>query len=67
MYASPVAADGHLYLVTLGGKVATIAAGEKPEVLWRGDFAERIVASPAIADDTLYIRTATKVFAFRKK
>lgn len=67
MYASPVAADGRIYLVTLTGKAATIAAGEKPEVLWRGDFAERIAASPAIADDTLYVRTATRLFAFRKK
>ena len=67
MYASPVAADGRIYFVTLNGKAATIAAGENPEVLWRGDIAERVAATPAIVDNTLYVRTATKLFAFRKK
>ena len=67
MYASPVAADGRIYFVTLNGKAATIAAGENPEVLWRGDFAERVAATPAIVDNTLYVRTATKLFAFQKK
>ena len=64
-YASPVAADGHIYLVNLDGKAATLAAGPKPEVLWRADFHERIAATPALADDTLYVRTATKLFAFK--
>ena len=64
-YASPVAADGHIYLVSLTGKAATITAGDKPEVLWKGDFAERIAATPAIADNTLYVRTDSKLFAFK--
>lgn len=64
-YASPVAADGRVYLVNLNGKVATLAAGDKPDVLWRGDFGERIAATPAIADDTLYVRTASRLFAFK--
>ncbi len=65
-YASPVAADGHIYLVNLDGKAATLAAGAKPDVLWRADFKERIAATPAIADDTLYIRTDSKLFAFKQ-
>ncbi len=65
-YASPVAADGRIYLINLDGKAATIAAGDKPEVLWRGDFAERVAATPAIADDTLYVRTESKLFAFKQ-
>jgi outer membrane protein assembly factor BamB len=66
-YASPVAADGRIYLVNLDGKAATLTAGPKPEVLWRADFHERIAATPAIADDTLYVRTATKLFAFKER
>jgi outer membrane protein assembly factor BamB len=66
-YASPVAADGRIYLVNLDGKAATLAAGPKPEVLWRADFHERISATPAIVDDTLYVRTETKLFAFKER
>lgn len=65
VYASPVAADGRIYFINLDGKAATIAAGAKPEVLWRADFQERAAATPAIADDTLYIRTDSKLFAFK--
>lgn len=64
-YASPVAADGHIYLVSLDGKAATIAAGDKPDVLWQADFGERIAATPAIVDNTLYVRTDSKLFAFK--
>jgi outer membrane protein assembly factor BamB len=64
-YASPVAANGYIYLVSLNGKVATVASGENPEVVWRADFGERIAATPAIVDDTLYVRTESKLFAFK--
>jgi hypothetical protein len=65
-YASPVAANGHIYLVNLDGKAATLAAGDEPRVVWRADFGERIAATPAIVEDTLYLRTATKLFAFKE-
>jgi outer membrane protein assembly factor BamB len=66
LYASPVAANGHIYLISLAGKAATLAAGDKPAVVSTADFGERIAATPAIAGDTLYVRTATKLFAFRE-
>lgn len=65
-YASPVAANGHIYLVNLSGKAATITAGDKAEVIWQSDFGERIAATPAIVDNTLYVRTDTKLFAFKQ-
>ena len=66
-YASPVAANGFIYLVNLTGKAATLTAGDKPEVVWRADFGERTAATPAIVDDTLYVRTETKLFAFKMR
>jgi len=57
--------DGRIYLINLDGKAATLAAGPKAEVLGRADFKERIAATPAIVDDTLYVRTETKLFAFK--
>jgi len=64
-YASPVAADGRIYLASKDGKVTVIkAGGEKPEILHQADFGERIFATPALVGDRLYLRTATRLYAF---
>jgi len=64
-YASPVAADGRIYFVSLNGKVSVVAAGgDKPVVLRQADFHERICATPALVGKTLYLRTASALYAF---
>ena len=64
-YASPVAADGHLYFASLQGKLTVVnAGGDKPEVVHEADFGERISATPALVGDRLYLRTKTKLMAF---
>jgi len=64
-YASPVAADGRIFVSSLDGKMTVLKAGtEKPEVLRTIDFHERIGATPALAGDRIYVRTATKLYAF---
>jgi outer membrane protein assembly factor BamB len=64
-YASPVAADGRIYFVSLNGRVSVVAAGgEKPKVVRQADFHERICATPALVEKTLYLRTASALFAF---
>jgi outer membrane protein assembly factor BamB len=65
-YASPIAADGRIYLASLNGAITVYAAGDKPEVLGRADLGERMSATPAIADNKLYIRTANHLWAFGK-
>ena len=66
-YASPVAADGRIYLASVPGKLIVVkAGGTKPEVLHQADFGTRILATPALVDDTLYLRTATHLWAFGK-
>ncbi len=66
-YASPVAADGRIYLASLNGRVTVLAAGgELPKVLHRADFGERISATPAPVGNTIYVRTATALYAFGK-
>ena len=62
-YASPVAADGRIYFASVSGVLSVVAAGEKPEVLGRVDFKERLVATPAIVDNKLYVRTANHLWA----
>lgn len=69
-YASPVAANGHIYLTSLeDGTVTVLKAGSaKPEVIAKNPkLGERVAATPAIADDVLYIRTAKHLYAFAEK
>jgi outer membrane protein assembly factor BamB len=69
-YASPVAADGHIYFASLtDGAITVLAAGaKKPEVVAENPpLGERLSATPAIADDTLYVRTAGHLYAFATK
>jgi outer membrane protein assembly factor BamB len=64
-YASPVAADGRIYLFALNGKAIVLkAGGDKPEVLHTADFGERIAGTPALVEEMIYVRTQTKLYAF---
>jgi outer membrane protein assembly factor BamB len=64
-YASPVAADGRIYFVSLTGRVSMIeAGGQQPKILGHADFHERICATPALVDKTIYLRTASGLYAF---
>jgi outer membrane protein assembly factor BamB len=66
-YASPVAANGHLYLTSLDEGVVTVlkAGTARPEVVVKNPkLGERVAATPAIADDTLYVRTDKHLYAF---
>jgi outer membrane protein assembly factor BamB len=69
-YASPVAADGQIYLASLtDGAVTVLKAGAaQPEIVAENPpLGERMSATPAIADDTLYVRTAGHLWAFAKQ
>ncbi len=66
-YASPVAADGRIIVASIDGKVTVFAAGgDKPTILHRADFKERIAATPALVGNNIYIRTPTALYAFGK-
>jgi outer membrane protein assembly factor BamB len=67
VYASPVAADGHVYLCGLDKSLVVVKAGEFPERVCATKLDDRIAATPAIADDTLYVRTGKTLYAFAEK
>ncbi|MFQ5350753.1 MAG: PQQ-binding-like beta-propeller repeat protein [Thermoanaerobaculia bacterium] len=67
VYASPIAADGKLYIATRDGSVAVLAAGGDWEALQLNELGEEIYATPAIADDRLLVRTRASVYAFGKR
>jgi outer membrane protein assembly factor BamB len=65
-YASPVGADGRIYFISDPGKLTVVkAGGETPEILHQADFGERTFATPALVGDKLYLRTASKLYAFK--
>ncbi|MEX2318073.1 MAG: PQQ-binding-like beta-propeller repeat protein [Pirellulales bacterium] len=69
-YASPVAANGNIYFASLtDGAVTVLKAGTRaPQVVAENPpLGERVMATPAIADDTLYMRTAGHLYAFAEK
>ena len=61
--ASPVAADGHVYLLNEDGETVVLAAGPDARVVSRNALGERALASPAIAHGRVYIRTDQHLFA----
>jgi outer membrane protein assembly factor BamB len=63
-WASPIAADGKVYFASTRGNIAVIEAADTAKVLARNKLGERITATPAIADDKLYVRTASHLWAF---
>jgi outer membrane protein assembly factor BamB len=67
-YSSPVAANGHIYIASLDGTIAVIAAGEDaPDVVYSVKLAEGIRATPAISHDTLFVRSDKFLYAFVNK
>ncbi len=66
-YASPVAADGRLYVVSEEGKATVIQAGAQWQVLKVNDLRDGCKGTPAIADGKLYIRTYETLYCFAKQ
>ncbi len=61
--ASPVAADGHIYLLNEDGETVVLEAGPDARIVSRNPLGERALASPAIAHGRFYIRTDQHLWA----
>jgi outer membrane protein assembly factor BamB len=66
-YASPVAADGHIFFSTESGSVVIVAPGEDLTPKAVNVLGEEIYATPAFADGRLYVRTTSALWAFGTK
>ena len=64
--ASPVFADGKLYFASEDGDVFVVHAGPKFELLATNPMGEVLMATPAIAGGTVFIRGEHSVFAVRE-
>lgn len=64
-FASPVAADGKIFMVSESCKVTVLKAGAQWEVLGMNDLDEECWATPAIVGNSLIIRTRASLYSFR--
>jgi outer membrane protein assembly factor BamB len=64
--ASPVAGDGKVYFASEDGETIVIAAGRTPRILARNRLDARQLASPAIAQGRLFIRSDDVLYAIGK-
>ena len=65
-YASPIAGDGKIYVAGENGFIVVLKQGAKPQILSRNDLRDSIVATPAIAENGLYVRTLRHMYCFRQ-
>jgi hypothetical protein len=61
--ASPVAADGKLYFSSEDGDVMVVKAGAKYEFLSTNPMGEVMMATPAVSDGMLFVRTKDNLYA----
>ncbi len=60
-FASPVCGDGKIYLAGENGMIAVLKNDANYEELAVNDVGDNIVATPAIADGALFVRTRNKL------
>ncbi|HEV7396632.1 MAG TPA: PQQ-binding-like beta-propeller repeat protein, partial [Pyrinomonadaceae bacterium] len=63
-YASPVAADGKVFLANTEGKITVLKAGAEWEVLSVNEIGDEINATPALSDGRVYVRTRRALYCF---
>ena len=61
--ASLIASDGHIYAPAETGEVLVVKADRAYSVVARNDMGESVLATPAIANGVLYIRTSGHLYA----
>jgi len=65
--ASPVAADGKLYLASQDGEVFVVKAGRKYELLATNPMGQALMATPAISDGVLIVRSENYIYAIGQR
>ena len=61
--ASPIAADGRIYLSNEDGEMLVVAAGREFRLIASNSMGELLMATPALSDGVMYVRSAAAVFA----
>jgi outer membrane protein assembly factor BamB len=62
-YASPVGVGDRVLVGASRGTMFVLATGDELEIVARNEFDEGIYATPAVVDNTMYLRTARHLWA----
>ena len=65
--ASPVAADGKIYLSNEDGEMLVVAAGKEFRHLATNSIGELLMATPALSEGIMYVRTSASLLAIGRK
>jgi outer membrane protein assembly factor BamB len=60
-FASPIAADGKIFIAGENGYIVVLKNGPDYDFLAKNDMGESIIGTPALADGRLFVRTRTKL------
>ena len=65
-FASPTAADGHIFFTSEAGAIVVVSPGGDLTPVAINNLAEDTYATPAFADGRIYVRTTSALYAFGK-
>ena len=65
--ASPVAADGKIYLSGEDGEMLVLEAGPRPRHIAKNSMGELLMATPALSDGVMYVRSSESLFAIGRR
>jgi outer membrane protein assembly factor BamB len=65
--ASPVLADGKIYITSEDGLTSVVKAGPKFELLAENKLDEYTLSSPAVSDGQIFLRTAKHLYCIGRK
>lgn len=65
--ASPVAADGRLYLASEDGDVFVVKAGRQYQLLSKNTMGQPLMATPALSQDMLILRGENAIYAIGER
>lgn len=66
-FSSPVAADGKIYAASDNGSVSVFRAADQLNILSRNDLGEQVIATPAISNGRIYVRSAKHLWCFESR
>jgi outer membrane protein assembly factor BamB len=64
-FASPVAGDQKIYMVSETGETFVLRSGREAAILARNNLDERIIASPAISNRNIFLRSDSSLFCIK--
>ena len=65
--ASPVAADGKIYVSSEDGEIFVLGAGSAFKRIATNSMGELLMATPALSEGVMYVRSAQSLFAVGRK